>query len=78
MTTECYLTSRADDKWHGTIRMLAYATDFKWSTSLCWYRIESSILEEYSNMPLFRQVVAISIGYFDLHILSSLHNRAKL
>jgi hypothetical protein len=44
--------NRADDKWHGISRILAYSTSFGWNILRHWHGIESSISVEYSNIPL--------------------------
>jgi hypothetical protein len=50
---DCHrLGCRADDQWHGISRILAYSTNFGWNIPLHWHGIESSILVEYSNIPL--------------------------
>lgn len=72
------MATSADVKWHGISRMLGYSTEFKWNILLRWHGIESSILVKYSNILLFSKVAIIAIGYVVLHILSRLHNRAKL
>jgi hypothetical protein len=43
---------RADDKWHGISRILAYSTSFGWNILLRWHGIESCLSVEYSNIPL--------------------------